>query len=117
MIESFATGGLDGHQAIIANAAQELNHLAVAIIAALQLAPDCSYGRWQDPVLERGAIAQGPGFARENRHIVRRVLDGLVRECPAFCVSVIWSMLPERSKDNDDFKRTAGRVAEGLQAT
>ena len=39
------------------------------------------------------------------------------RECPAFCVSVILSMLPERSNDNDDFKRTAGRVAEGLQAT
>jgi hypothetical protein len=38
-------------------------------------------------------------------------------ECPTFCVSLIWSMLPERSKDNDDFKRTAGRVAEGLQAT
>jgi hypothetical protein len=37
-------------------------------------------------------------------------------ECPTFCVSVIWSMLPERSKDDDDFKRTAGRVAEGLQA-
>ena len=39
------------------------------------------------------------------------------RECPTFCVSLIWSILPERSKDNDDFKRTAGRVAEGLQAT
>jgi hypothetical protein len=38
------------------------------------------------------------------------------RECPTFCVSVIWSMLPERSKDDDDFERTAGRVAEGLQA-
>ena len=38
------------------------------------------------------------------------------RECPIFCVSVIWSMLPERSKDDDDFERTAGRTAEGLQA-
>ena len=37
-------------------------------------------------------------------------------ECPTFCVFVIWSMLPERSKDNDDFERTAGRIAEGLQA-
>ena len=37
-------------------------------------------------------------------------------ECPIFCVSVIWSMLPERSKDDDDFERTAGRTAEGLQA-
>ena len=37
-------------------------------------------------------------------------------ECQIFCVTVIWSMLPERSKDDDDFERTAGRVAEGLQA-
>jgi hypothetical protein len=28
----------------------------------------------------------------------------------------IWAMLPERSKDDADFERTAGRVAEGLQA-
>ena len=48
---------------------------------------------------------------------VPRDREGSFGECPAFCVSVIWSMLPERSKDNDDFKRTAGRVAEGLQAT
>jgi len=25
------------------------------------------------------------------------------RECPIFCVSVIWFMLPDRSKDDDDF--------------
>ena len=37
-------------------------------------------------------------------------------ECQVFCVWVIGSMLPERSKDDDDFQRTAGRAAEGLQA-
>jgi len=37
-------------------------------------------------------------------------------ECPVFCVWLIGSMLPERSKDDDDFERTAGRVVEGLQA-
>ena len=41
---------------------------------------------------------------------------GPLGECPVFCVSVIWSMLPKRSKDDDDFQRSAGRVAEGLQA-
>ena len=41
---------------------------------------------------------------------------GKTRECPVFCVWVIGSMLPERSKDDDDFERSAGRVAEGLQA-
>jgi hypothetical protein len=37
-------------------------------------------------------------------------------EYPAFCVSVIWSMLPERSKDDDDLERTAGRAFEELRA-
>ena len=38
------------------------------------------------------------------------------RECPVFCVWLIWSMLPERSKDDDDFQRTSGRAFEGLCA-
>jgi hypothetical protein len=38
-------------------------------------------------------------------------------ECPNFCVFVIWSMLPKRSKDDDDFERAFGRVADGLRAT
>ncbi|MCL1630125.1 hypothetical protein M3N55_15480 [Roseibaca sp. V10] len=39
-----------------------------------------------------------------------------IRECPIFCVTGIWSMLPERSKDDDDFQGTAGRTSEGLRA-
>ena len=38
------------------------------------------------------------------------------RECPIFCVIVIWSMLPERSKDDDHIQGTAGRTTEGLRA-
>jgi hypothetical protein len=40
------------------------------------------------------------------------------RECPTFCVTGIWFMLPERSKDDDDddFQGTAGRTSEGLRA-
>ncbi len=38
------------------------------------------------------------------------------RECQVFCVRLIGFMLPERSKDDDNIERTAGRVAEGLQA-
>ncbi len=38
------------------------------------------------------------------------------RECQVFCVWLIGSMLPERSKDNDDFQRAAGRTVEGLRA-
>ena len=38
------------------------------------------------------------------------------RECQVFCVTGIWSMLPERSKDDDDFQRNTGRTFEGLRA-
>lgn len=39
-----------------------------------------------------------------------------VRECPTLCVWLIWSLYPERSTDDADIERPAGRVAEGLQA-
>ena len=37
------------------------------------------------------------------------------RECPIFCVTALWSMLPERSKDDDDFQGITGRTFEGLR--
>ena len=43
-------------------------------------------------------------------------LRAYTRECPIFCVTAVWSMLPERSKDDDDFQGTAGRTSEGLRA-
>ena len=43
-------------------------------------------------------------------------LVGLARECPVFCVWLSWSMLPERSEDDDDFQRPIGRTFEGLCA-
>ena len=59
------------------------------------------------------------GGDMRSHHVEKRATDILALwegECAIFCVSVIWSMLPERSKDDDDFERTAGRTAEGLQA-
>jgi putative transposase len=55
---------------------------------------------------------------------VIRSLDRIIEwrgkpgECPIFCVTGIWSMLIEIGKDDDDdnFQRSSGRVAEGLQA-
>jgi hypothetical protein len=77
-IDGLATGGLYGHQSIITNAAEDLDHLPIAIIAALQFASDRGHGRRQNPVLERGTVAQGAGFACQNRHIMPWVVDGLV---------------------------------------
>lgn len=77
LIEGFAAGRLDSLQPVVPHAGQDLDHLPVAIIAALQLAPDRGHGLRQTPVPERGTIAQCAGFARENRHIVPRVIDRL----------------------------------------
>ncbi len=51
-------------------------------------------------------------------HYLWRAVDheGEVRECQIFCVWLIRSMLPERSKDYDNFQRVAGRTVEGLRA-
>lgn len=38
------------------------------------------------------------------------------RECQGFCVLLTGAMLPERIKGDEDFERTGGRAAEGLQA-
>jgi hypothetical protein len=77
LIEGFTAGGLDSLQAVVPHAAQDLDHLAVAIVAAAQFAPDRGHGLWQDPVPERGTIAQRAGFACQNRHIVPRIIDRL----------------------------------------
>ena len=62
----------------------------------------------------RGSETRVGEVARNRKESSRNF--GALRECQVFCVWLIGSMLSERSKDDDDFKRTAGRVAEGLQA-
>jgi hypothetical protein len=53
------------------------------------------------------------GQQRKRQSRFDRVVLG---ECPIFCVTSVWSMLPERSKDDDNFQGTAGRTSEGLRA-
>ena len=77
LIYSFPAGGFDSLQPVIGHAAQDLDHLPVAVIAALQLASDRSHGGREHPVLERRTIAQCARFACKNRHIMPRVIDRL----------------------------------------
>ena len=77
LIHGLAAGGFDGLQSIIGHAAQDLNHLPVAVIAALQLAPDRGHGGRKHPVLERSPIAQRARFACQNRHIVPWIINRL----------------------------------------
>ena len=95
LIHGFAAGGFDGLQSVIGHAAQDLNHLPVAIIAALQLAPDRGHGGREYPVLERRTIAQSPGFASQNRHIVPWVIDRLAPPKGAGMFAYHHTILPD----------------------
>lgn len=44
VIEHFTAGGLDSLKAVFRHAGQDLDHLPIAVIAALQLAADCGHG-------------------------------------------------------------------------
>jgi hypothetical protein len=46
LINGLTASSFDTHQAIIANAGQDLDHLPVAVIAAAQLASDRGHGGW-----------------------------------------------------------------------
>lgn len=61
--------------AVTGQATEDLDHLPIAIIAALQFAADRALRGWQHPIPERGAIAQSDGFASQNRDIVPRIMD------------------------------------------
>lgn len=70
MIKRFAASGFDNLKAVPWNTGQDLDHLPITVIAALQLAPDRGHGGGQGPVPEGRTIAQRSGFARQNRHIM-----------------------------------------------
>ena len=53
-------------------------------------------------------------LAHHGEKVVERQEQG--GECPIFCVTGIWFMLPERSKDDDDIQGITGRAFERLRA-
>jgi len=56
LVERFSASSFDRLQAIVGNAAEDLTHLSVSIVAPLELASDRRHCRGQHPVLERGSI-------------------------------------------------------------
>ena len=77
LVEGLTAGGLDGRQPVGRHTAQDLHHLPVTIVRTLQLAADRGQSGRQHPVTEGSAVAQGARFARQHRHIVPGVVDGL----------------------------------------
>jgi hypothetical protein len=77
VVQGFAAGRFDGRQPVFGDTSEDGNHLPVTVVEPLQLASDRSH-RWrQDPIPEWGAIAQGAGFACQDRDIVPRIIDRL----------------------------------------
>ncbi|CQR86020.1 hypothetical protein JCM7685_1448 [Paracoccus aminovorans] len=68
------------------HSAEDLHHLAVAIRGALQLASDLFENSGKNPVLERCAVTQRPGFAKQNRHIMPGIVN---RSVPAEVTRVV----------------------------
>ena len=75
--ERLGAGGLDRRQPVGQRRGEDFDHLAVAVVGTGELAPDLLQRRRQHPVLERRAVAQGPGFARQNRHVVPGIVGRL----------------------------------------
>src|SRR3546814_20151750 len=70
-------------EAIDRSCSQNLDHLPVAIIAALQLAAKTFQRWWQGQLLERRPVPQRPRLLRQNRHVMPGIIDGLLATAAA----------------------------------
>ena len=70
-------GGLDRRQSIGQHRGEDFDHLPVAVVGAGELAPDPVQPRRQHPILERRAVAQSAGLARQHRHVMPGIVDRL----------------------------------------
>jgi len=75
--ERFGAGRLHGSQTIGEHGGKHLHHLAIAVVRALQLAPNTLQAGRQQPVFERSAVAQRAGLPGEHRHVVPGIVDRL----------------------------------------
>jgi hypothetical protein len=75
--QGFGAGRLDSRQAVGQHRRQHLDHLAVAIIRALQLTPQALQAGRQEPVLEGGAVPQCARLPGEHRDVMPGIVDRL----------------------------------------
>ena len=70
-------GGFDRRQTVSQHRIEDVDHLSIAVVGAGEPAPDPFDRGRQHPVLEGCAVTQGPGFAREHRHVVPGIVGRL----------------------------------------
>ena len=95
--EGLGAGRLDSGQAVAQHRRQHLDHLAVAIIRALQLTPHTLQAGRQEPVLEGGAITQGAGLPGEHRHVMPGIIDRLAAAEPAAMLANDCTLLADQN--------------------
>ena len=71
------TGGLDRRQPVGEHGGENGDHLAIAVIGTGEFASHPLQRGRQHPVLERRAVAQCPGLAGQDRHVVPWIIDRL----------------------------------------
>jgi len=73
----FGASYLYGSETVSQHRRQNLDHLAIAVIRAPQLASNTLQAGRQRPILERGAVAQCAGLLGEHRHVMPGIVDCL----------------------------------------
>ena len=68
--ERLGAGGLDRRQPVGEHRGENLDELPVAVVGACELALDAVQRRRQHPILERRAVAERAGLARQDRHVM-----------------------------------------------
>ena len=68
---------LDRRQSVGEHRGEDFDHLPIAVVGAGKLAPHPIEHRRQHPVLERRAVSQSAGLARQNRHVMPGIIDRL----------------------------------------
>lgn len=85
----------DGLQPIGHYSGQDTDHLPVAVTMRGEAAAHPLDAGWKLPALERRTIPQCPGLARQHRHIMPGVINGLVPPKPADMLSDDLAVLPD----------------------
>ncbi len=76
--QSLGASCLDRIDPIAQHRAQDVDHLPVTARLAFQLAPYAADRERQFPLLEGCPVAQGAGFAGQNRYVVQGIEDRFV---------------------------------------
>src|SRR3954453_8141526 len=77
MSDRLGAGCFDGRQAVGQNRVEDVDHLPIAIVGTGELAPYTFDRSRKNPVLEGSAVAQGAGLARQHRHVMPGIVDGI----------------------------------------